>query len=244
MTALFITAGQSNALGYGLTAADVPAHLVLPNPSAYIFDGTNWGQLRPGVNTGTPANPQAWGPEAELAYRYGLDHPGEVLLIVKSAKGSTGLAADGDRLDWSPDSAGELFDFTDARIDAARAAFTAATGEAAPGVSAAFWMQGEQDATNAADAGAYATNLAHFLEAVRLEWMDNPAGYIGLGRIGDSPGLAYAAEVRVAQWSVDQADASAESFKTIGYGLQSDGLHYDAAGQTSLGGAFYDAWAF
>jgi hypothetical protein len=243
MTTLVVFAGQSNALGFGMSAATLPAHLTTPNANAYIFGGTYWGGLQPSVNTGTATNPQAWGPEAEFAYRFGLDHPGETLLIVKSVKGSTGLALDSVALDWSPDSSGELFDLTDTAIDNARAAFTAATGQAAPGVTATFWMQGETDAGNATTAAAYDDNLVGFFAAARAEWMGDANGYIGFGRITDTAG-PYSADVRVAQWAVDQADGHAESFKTIGFGMQADGVHYSAPGQVALGDGFYDAWAF
>lgn len=241
-TYLVVIAGQSNALGYGMNLSTLPSNLVAPNPKAYIFGGTYWGGLQPGVNTGTANNPQAWGPEAEFAYRFGLAHPTDTLLLVKSAHGSTGLAEDPNALDWSPDSVGEMFDLTDAVIDAARAAYMAATGKVAPGVSAVFWMQGETDATNPTSAAAYGAHLIDFLAAARSEWMGDANGYIGLGRITDTAG-AYSLDVRQAEWSVDQADANLESFKTIGYAMQSDGVHYAAGGQIALGDGFYEGWA-
>lgn len=238
---LVVFAGQSNALGFGMSSATLPSHLTIPNPTAYIFGGTYWGQLQPGVNTGTEANPNAWGPEAEFAYRYGLDHPGEVLLIVKSAKGSTGLAQD-SALDWSPNSNGELFDFTSARIADAKAALLRDAGLVSPEASGVFWMQGEQDGLTSSAASAYDDNLVDFFSAVRAEWMHDPAGAIVFGRISDSASIPYNSDVRVAQWAVDQADTNASSFKTIGYAMQADGVHYAAAGHVSIGTSFYNGW--
>ena len=244
MTTLAISAGQSNDLGFGNDLASLPAHLVLPNPNAYIFNsgGQYWGLLMPGVNTGTPTNPQAWGPEAQFAYEFGLAHPGEILLIVKSAKGGTGLALDSVEIDWNPASTGEMFDLTDGAIDAARAAFQAANGFPAPPVSAVLFMGMETDAMTASKAAAAEANLSDFIAAVRDRWMDDPGGKIVMGRITDSAALPHNFDVRVAQWSVDQADADLLTFKTIGFGVQADTIHYDAAGQVSLGSAFYAAF--
>lgn len=236
---LVVFAGQSNALGFGMTQATLPAHFAGFNfGQTYIWSDLGyWGVLQPGVNTGTPANPQAWGPEAQFAYNFRQDHPDEILLIVKSAKGSTSLAAQPGAIDWSPGSAGEMFDLTTERIAAARASI------GAPDPAAVFWMQGENDALSGADASAYAANLTEFLAAVRADWMHDPAGYVGLGRIGDSPALTYGLAVRQAQWQLDQVDASAESFKTIGFAMQADGIHLAAGGQVSLGDGYYDNWA-
>lgn len=244
MATLVVIAGQSNALGFGMSLATLPGHLSAPNPNAYIFSagGQYWGQLQPGVNTGTPTNPQAWGPEAQFAYDFGLSHPGETLLIVKSAKGSTGLAQDASALDWWPSSSGEMFDLTDAAIDAARAAYQVAQGSPAPEVSAVFFMGMEADALDAAKAAAAAGNLPPFLAAIRSEWMDDPSGYVAMGRISDSASLPHSLDVRVAQWSADQADTNLATFKTIGFGMQADTVHYDAAGHVSLGSAFHTAF--
>ena len=39
-------------------------------------------------------------------------------IVVFGATGSTGLAADPDGLDWSPNSEGEMFDLTTERLEA------------------------------------------------------------------------------------------------------------------------------
>lgn len=242
-----ILAGQSNALGFGNTG---PAPYT-PTVRVQIWTDTNadgigdaWHYMNPGVNTGTLNNPTAWGPEVQIANAYLADHATGFLWINKNmetVRGSTGLATDPGALDWSPSSAGEMFDFADHAADAARAnlgggpyAFSA--------YDALFWMQGETDAGDAADAAAYATNLAGFLAAARSDWMNDPAGYVGIGRITDASSLPYSLDVRQAQWQVDQVDTRAESFKTIGFEMQADGVHYAAAGQLALGQAFYDNW--
>lgn len=235
-----IVAGQSNALGYLNTGA-AP---YVPTARVQIWADTNgdgvgdaWNYLNPGVNTGLPANPTAWGPEVEIANRWLADHATGNLWIDKVTKGSTGLAQDANALDWSPESRGEMFDAATASVDAARHNLDA-TGYAFARWDAVEWMQGETDATDQAKALAYGANLTDLLSHVRADW---DVTQFVIGRISDSAALAYNADVRVAQWAVDQADSSAVSFKTIGLAMQPDAIH--VADQVGLGNGFYDAWA-
>lgn len=235
-------AGQSNALGFGNTgpAPYTPTYRVqiwVDTDGDGLGDAFNF--MNPGVNTGTPSNTTAWGPEVAFAKAWLAAHAGdnEILYIGKVVKGSTSLAQS-DGLDWSPASRGELFD---------KAATESARMRANLGIDrleAVFWMQGEQDTTSASAAASYADHLRDFLGAVRTQWMGDPNGYIGVGRITDSAALPYSQQVRVAQWQVDQEDPHMESFKTIGFAMQPDGLHYAADGQLALGQAFFDNWAF
>lgn len=64
------TAGQSNDLGY-LNNGPAP---YVATARVQIFADTDgdgygdvWNYMNPGVNTGMPANPTAWGPEVEIA---------------------------------------------------------------------------------------------------------------------------------------------------------------------------------
>jgi hypothetical protein len=107
---------------------------------------------------------------------------------------------------------------------------------------AVLWMQGEQDATDATAASHYATNIRAFIASARTDWGFTP--FIA-ARISDSPALPFAVTVRQAVWNLDNGDdplAGVSTFKTIGFGMQPDHLHYDMAGHLSLGDAFYDAW--
>lgn len=212
-----LIAGQSNALGYGVTASELPAWYA-PTSQVQIWSGSSWETMTPGVNTGTAANPGAWGPEVGFAFSWVADHPDETLFIVKSVKGSTGLAADANETDWSPDSDGELFDATTVKL-------------AAAGVTpdVLLWFQGEQDAADQTKADAYAANLAGFKVAALNEW--------GVEQIvvgGISTELAFNDVVRAAQGpTAFDTDASAK---------QLDGLHFSGEGQISNGAAFYDAF--
>jgi len=237
--------GQSNILGFGLDAGDLPAEHGGTDPFTYIWNNVagGWEVMRPGVNTGTPNNPGAWGPEVAFAHKWRQAHaPDDVLYIVKSAKGGSGMAKDPAPgvADWSPDSVGELFDATRELIAAARASF----GARAPGVEAVFVMQGEEDGFSAPKAEAYGANFAKFRAAVREEWMGDGAGKIGWGWIDDAS-TPYNATVRYHQYLADSADPNGLSFETTDLPMQPDDLHYSATGHIGLGERFYslyDAW--
>ena len=246
MIYLAVFAGQSNALGYGMSTATLPSPLQGADlGQTYIWGGgygaRYWGVMQPGVNTGNENEPQAWGPEVQFAYDFHQAHPDDVLLIVKVALGSTGLAPDPAALDWSP-STHELFDLTTANINRARAAFMAAQGTEAPQASVVFWMQGETDAGTPEGAAAYHDNLTEFLAHVRSDWMHDPTGKVVAARITDAPALNHNLTVRQAQWQVDQEDENLVTFKTIGFGMQPDLIHYGAGGHVALGHADYAAF--
>ncbi|HEX5379739.1 MAG TPA: sialate O-acetylesterase [Phenylobacterium sp.] len=233
---LVVSAGQSNEVGYRVTADQLPAYVTAINPHVFRFDPATGGKvvLRAGVNTGTDRQPGAVGPEVAFAYGWSLAHPGEDLVFVKIAKGSTGLAADPRELDWSPRSRGELFDQATAAVRQAKAALGVR-------VSGILWMQGEQDATVAAKAADYRENLSAMFRQMRLDWGDSGTPIV-FGRISDKSRLAYGAIVRAAQDEVGRSDERAIEVATDSFAMQADRLHYSGAGQLSLGLAFHEAW--
>lgn len=232
--AFVVFAGQSNTGGYGMGGWTLSQPWT-PDPLTLIWDGAAkaWVQMQPGVNTGYGGQPQAWGPEVQFAREFRAQFPGETLRIVKEAHGGTGLAVDPGAwaYDWSPHSAGELFDSTAATIAEA----AAAAGGIRP--EAVFFGQGEEDATNGGDARAYGGNLAAFLTAVRAEWMGDGAGKVGFFQIGTA--WPHAAEVRAAQAAADQADPNAVSFDTLGLAMQADAVHYAASGFEAIGRSYF-----
>jgi hypothetical protein len=231
---LIVVAGQSNAVGYGLDAAEVPLDLRGPDPRIRIWNGATFVPMAPGTNTGTVRYPQAWGPETGFVRQWRAGHPSGDLFIVKSAKGSTALA-EGPGQDWAPAS-GELFADTSRAVRKAKAALAAAGRT--PRVVAILWMQGEEDATDSTRAGAYRTNLIRALSAMRLDWGD-PSSRLVVGRI--TAGFPYATTVRAAQASA-ATKAGAVLVDTDSYPLQ-DGIHYAPRGQAQLGIDMYRAYA-
>lgn len=217
MTELIVVAGQSNALGYQVNPSELPEGFTA-FADVKIWTDAGWQPLTPGVNTGTAANPTAWGPEVAFAYAWTREHPGETLYIVKSVKGSTPLAeAPGE--DWSPASQGSLFDAAAAKIAAARATL------AGPVSTTVLWFQGEQDASNPDWAGAYGEHLSQLRAAAAAEW---GADRFLMGRIE----TAYAGNSEV-------QGAQGEGFNTDEFAKQADGLHLTGAAQIDSGFSFY-----
>lgn len=235
MSALIVLAGQSNALVFNLTPADLPAYALTPDPHVQILVGGAFQTMVPGVNTGGPNTPSSWGPEVAFAHAWTAAHPGETLYLVKSAKGSTGLVA-GAAPNWSPEqppaadgSPNGMFNKTTALVDQAKAL----TGLP---VSDVLWMQGEQDATDPLAAAAYRANLADLFAHMRSDW---GADRIDFGQISDHAGLAYDDAIRAAQLAVAQGDPRTLLIDTEALADQADHLHLSAAGALALGEAFY-----
>lgn len=239
MDAHLIIAGDSQALGFGNTG---PAPYT-PTVRVQIWADTDgngigdaWNYMNPGVNTGTLANPTVWGPEVGLANKWLASGEVGYLWILKSpdtVRGGTTL-----EIEWAPPH-GSMFASTTAAASAAMHNLDG-TPYAFSHYDAALVVLGTNDATIPAYADAYYANLGVFDPAARAAWH---VDRLVEARITDEPGLAEDnLTVRQAQWQADQDDAAMVSFKTIGFGLQADHVHYDAAGQLALGAAAYDGW--
>jgi len=237
MPALFVFAGQSNAVGFPNDLAALPLEMRAADPGVLIWRDGRWAVLQPGVNTGGARQPQLWGPEIAFARRWRADHPNETLYIVKVAKGETPLAVSPGQ-DWSPSSKGELFAQTTARVRAARAALSAQGLTVRTG--AIFWMQGEQDALTADRAKAYRTNLKAFFRSARSNWGE-PGAPVIYGRIADEAALPFREAVRAAQAEA-RSEPGVAMVDTDPFPMFDD-KHFAAAGQLRLGEAFYAAWA-
>lgn len=225
---LVVLAGQSNALGFGLSAADLPAGAA--DAEVLIWQDGRFEPLTPGINTGSPRQPSTWGPEVGFARAWRAAHPGRKLYLVKHARGSTSLAPTPGP-DWSPGS-GERFAEATAKVEAAKAAL--AGQGLKPRVIGILWLQGEADAADPAMAAAYRANLTGLIKAMRQGW-SAPGAVVVVGKIPDWGGLA--GEVRAAQAAVDAADTLTVSVDAEGLPMQGDGLHIAAEGQLRLGEA-------
>lgn len=233
MNARIAITGDSNALGFRNDGpAPYSVTMRVQMWTAQTDGSYAWEAMRPGVNTGTRNNPNAWGAEVQAANDWLADNDGGFLWIVKVAKGGTTLA-----VDWDPDD-GAYFDLTADTMRAARQSLDG-TPFAFDRYDAALVVLGENDATNPEFAAAYASNLAEFSPAARAAW---GVETLVMSRITEHFGDAASnLAIRRAQFGADQADPDMISFKTIGFGVFSDG-HYDAAGQLAIGARFYDAW--
>lgn len=222
--ALLIVAGQSNALGFGVTPRELPPGY-RPDPLVRIWAGTRFVPMRAGVNTGTAWHPEAWGPEVEFARQWRRRNPDRALHVVKVVRGSSSLAPDPASKDWSPRT-GELFAETRAQAAAARAAL------GGPAETVILWHQGEADAADPARAAAYAGNFAEFKARATAEW-------------GGPGARLVAARINGALWSrspVYQVQTRHGAYSTDGFPLQPDRLHLSGAGQIRSGAAAYSSY--
>jgi hypothetical protein len=234
-----IIAGDSNPLGY-LNNGPAPYTLTA---RVQIWTDTNgdgqadaWNYMRPGVNTGTAKNPFAWGPEVQIANRWLNDNPEGYLWIVKNAetvKGGSTLAND-----WNPDDGGMYESATRTinaamhNLDGGQFAFSE--------YDAAFVGLGENDAAGHDMAQDYYANIVEFNDSARDDWHVTQLVEYRITNGAGKPEDNLA--VRNAQWQADQLDPHLVTFKTQGFAMLPDGIHYAAAGQIAMGDAAYDGW--
>lgn len=217
---LILFAGQSNAVGFGNTG---PAPYA-PTPRVQIWTDVNHnGAWDIGDNFAMMVPAGAWGPEVQFANDWLAENPTGTLWIGKVAKGETDLAED-----WAP--GGVMYD------KAQTVAIHMQANQGVHGIDALMWMQGESDAFDFGAASAYHDRLDTFVDHA-IGW---GVQEVIMGRIADAQ--PYASEVRYAQWLVDQEREDVTSFRTLGFEMQGDGVHYSAAGHVALGHAFWEAW--
>lgn len=241
--ALVVVAGQSNALGYTLGPADLPPHLRKPMAKVRIWDPARraFAPLLAGVNTGSPNNPGAWGPEAQFAFRWSQERPCAPLYVVKYARGETGVALDPAHSDWSPSSDGDVWAKATTQVDAAEAALKSQSQPLQ--VAAVFWMQGETDAQDPGKAEAYRQNLSNLIMRIRARWGDEKTR-VYIGQVDDpSASITGWDKVRQAQAAVAASTPDVHLTDTDPLPRQpADGVHLTGAGQVGLGDRFYELY--
>jgi hypothetical protein len=248
---VYVLAGGSNGLGYGVDAALLPPDLSGPQKFVpfWFEDGfytagpwlTSNGTLVPlhpqidptgivfgGVNSG-------FGPELSAGSVLADVSP-EPIAIVKVCSDGSSLA-----LHWNPDATGLLFD---RMIDAVKGAehqlqllgYT-------PVLSGFFWMQGEIDAQHFGDASSYGQHLGRFIMRTRQlldAWslrfvLGRPNSHIVCGPFGCFP---YLSNVRNAESVIAHTVPEVVLVDTDDLAIQPDGVHFTAASQVDLGRRF------
>jgi len=156
---VFLLAGQSNMVGYGVVA-DLPApyHAPLPNVKFWDSGSSQWTALRGGFG-GTAAY---FGPEVSFGYQIHRMFPKDDVYLVKYAVGGTNLA-----VDWNPDGSGRYYTAFKSTVSAALQNLSHA--HLSPTIAGMIWMQGESDTLDHAYAAAYAANLTNFIIRVRSD---------------------------------------------------------------------------
>ena len=105
-----------------------------------------------------------------------------------------------------------------------------------------IWMQGETDAFTTAPSNAYQVNLAAFIADFRLTYGSNVPFVIG--KLSTAQTLINTTNlgiVRNAQEAVKAATPNSAIVNTDTFGILSDNIHFNAAGQQSLGYGFATA---
>ena len=161
------------------------------------------------------------------------------MAIVKYANGGTNLAvlwkAGGDATEVGDGSEYVTFQQTvNAGLVSLAVRFPNATLERA----GMLWVQGETDTENAGHTAAYEANLTAFIADVRATYGSGLPFYVS--RLSSSQTALNAgrlASIRAAQEAVAGADHRTFLIDMDGFGMKSDNLHFNAAGQQSLGQA-------
>ncbi len=255
---VFFVAGQSNAVGCGADAELLPPELYAPQADVlFWFEEGPWGSVHdPGrrirsdgwVPLQFQSDPvygtfgwvdDGFGPEIK-AGRVLADSLVADVAVFKVAINATSLA-----IDWDIDTPGSLYE---QMVDILNEALTALADLGHTGVPAGcFWMQGEWDALTASYAAAYEGNLAAFIAALRAACGDPALPFI-VGRLNahieECPYFTfpYLDVVRAAQAAITTSVPRTALVDTDDLPLNSDNLHFTAAGQLGLGERFAQAY--
>ena len=116
-----------------------------------------------------------------------------------------------------------------------------------PRLKALFWMQGEQDATSATaapDSVTYQGYLQSLYDDVKT-YTGESALPMAVARIRqEDPSMNATAKAAVRAGQADFVAANSSTctlIDTDSFALKADNVHYNGAGATALGYAFYDA---
>jgi len=247
--------GQSNASGRALIA-NLPSSHINRTHQRHVHIQTGVGLstdfagpelLVMGENqTGESAGSQ-FGPEMGAAWRH-EDRDNErvrPLAISKTTRGGMWLAPSGANgvpvaLTWHPDEVATSAMFGLALKNWWDLEHRLLGNVIGPRPRAIWWMQGEQDATNATTAANYQTHLQALKDAFTLYTGHSPIWVVG--RIRDQgPSMVHAAAVRQGQADFVAANPGEALLIDTDDLVLGDGVHYDADGMKTLGERFYDA---
>lgn len=230
---IFLVAGQSNAVGFGV-AAQSP---VPPTGKVRQFYGTNITDAIDPV--GNAIHGSAW-PSFGIKY-YTLTN--RQIGFVPAGKGGTGQTAGSDAGNGHWGSSGTLFNASTAALDAGLAKFTQVGY--APTLRGILWSQGEADATfirsNNMTAAIYKAGLIDMIGRYRAKYGATMPFYIfqtgthvGVSDIGHGAVRAAQAEVASSDPYTYLVFGNAVNFPTQGK-MNADGLHYNQAGYNEMG---------
>lgn len=228
---VFVLAGQSNMVGFGVTA-DLPDELrAVPSNLRYYLDGQST----------TFAEQVSFGPEVAFAHRMSEAFPDREIVLIKHAIGGTSLLA------WAP-----VWDSARAEITANAAVgplyshlmeyVADAPLESDAELGAVLWMQGERDARYPEAGRDYLPNLEVLVSRLRADLQAPDLPFI-LGLVNPPEDGWPATEiVREAQRQAEARIPRVGLVSTEGVTKGADNLHYDSEGQLELGRRFAQAY--
>ena len=234
---IYLLGGQSNMVGVGLNT-ELPAQLQLPQPNVQIYaagqvdpcDANSWGDLRPGLGF----NEYCFGPEITFGRDMDAEQPGDGIILIKYSVGGTSLWSDWHAPDINYPNGGPQY-------EAFMNTVTTALGELSlgydPNIVGMIWMQGESDSSDLERAQAYEQNLTNLIQSIRSD-LGVPNMPFVIGQISNQYGYTYGSIVQQAQYNVSQTLPNTALVITEDLTLNSDNIHYDAAGQIALGTRF------
>ena len=237
---VFLQGGQSNSEGRadpaGLPTSPVNLQGYQTDVDFYYLNTLS--ALHPATSSGT-----TFGPEITCGRRLvDLIKPDAFsrVAIIKYSAGGTSLYSDwkaGGNATTVGD--GPQYVSFQSMVASGLAALASAYPRAEITIEGMTWMQGESDVPTAS--AAYNANLTTFIADVRLTY-NLPSLPFVVARLSASQtgagNVALLNVVRQAQTDVATADRWTGLVNTDSFSLKSDCLHFDAAGQQSLGYAF------
>jgi len=216
---IWLCAGQSNMRGT-MAPATLPAAYSIPSATVQMYlrspdEGNYESAAIENIKTGgSYVGP--WLPFALDMVAMGRD-----MAVGVVCQGSTSLA-----VDWAP--AGAL---SNKLIEVAGIMLAGATQPAE--IAGLWWIQGEQDATDAGWAAAYEANLIAWIAAMRTAI--KPDLRVVVVKVCDRFGYIHRATVRAAQVAVAAADPLVDIFDTDDLQPDAGAGHYSPSGVLEIG---------
>jgi len=226
---VFLLGGQSNMQGVGLNT-DLPPALQGPQNDVLMYFGSSLTVLQPGFGAGS----SYFGPEITFGRTIADAFPAENFALIKYAASGTDLANA-----WDPNTGGTYNTFRNVVTNGLTALANAGHTTDIVGM---LWTQGERDVV-IGTSGQYQANLVEFIADVRTRYGTDLPFFLSQLSSGQTDlvrraSLAELNAVRQAQANVAAIDPNSYLIVTDTFGLNSDDLHFNAAGQMALGQAF------
>lgn len=223
---VFLLGGQSNMAGRA-PVSDLPTspvNLQNPQDDVLFYYNSSLTTLRPGSGAD-------FGPEVTFGRTIADEFPAETFALIKYARGGTSLVDE-----WDPISGGDYSTFRSKVTNGLSALTNAGHTYEIVGM---LWTQGERDAKENRTTPQYQADLNEFIADIRTRYGANLPFFISRLSSGQTNMTStQLTNIRTAQENVAASDAHAWMIDTDSMGIKSDYLHFDAAGQISLGQAF------